>query len=400
MKPPMFDVAVAGGGVIGAATAWRLAQTGRRVVMIDNAEPGAATQAAGGMLAPVSELRHGEEDLHRLGLASAALYPEFVAELEAAAGIDTGYHRCGTLAVGFDADDAAEIGHAFEYQESLGLDVARMTGSECRRLEPVLATSVRGGMHVADDHQVDPRRLLEALGTACERAGVETIAATVNEVAAGQGDAVCSLGLASHQSVKAGQVVVATGSWTPRVGGIPPGITRAVRPVKGQLLRMRAGTQAVPLERTLRCVVRGQSIYLIPRADGRVLVGATVEEMGYDTAVTAGGVYDLLRDATQVVPGLKEFELEEVATGLRPGSVDNAPLIGKYEMPGAIIASGHYRNGILLAPVTAAIVAEIVETGQAPPIAAAFAPTRFASRSASPTDRSGSTTRSGKQGVS
>ncbi|MFI9362961.1 glycine oxidase ThiO [Kitasatospora sp. NPDC053057] len=373
------DVLVIGGGVIGLAVAWRAAQRGLRdVIVVDPDHGGGAAGVAAGMLAPVTELQYGEEPLLHLGMASNQRYETFAAELtEAAGGLDTGYRRCGTIAVALDSDDREELRELHAFHQRLGLDSSWLTGREARKLEPMLAPGVRGGLHVADDHQVDPRRLLTALVAACERAGVRLHRAEAVELLVNGGRATGAR-LSSGESLGADQIVLAAGPHSHRLPGLPEGVLPAVRPVKGQVLRLHVPDAYRPfLSRNVRAVVRGQHLYLVPRENGELVIGATTEEQGYDTTVTAGGVYELLRDAHELVPGITELPLRETAAGLRPGSPDNAPLLGPTSLPGLVAATGHYRNGVLLTPVTADLLADYLATGEVPELARPFTPTRF-----------------------
>ncbi|MFC9652924.1 glycine oxidase ThiO [Streptomyces sp. NPDC056937] len=374
------DVLVIGGGIIGLVTAWRAAQRGLRTAVTDPDPGGGAARVAAGMLAAVTELHYGEETLLGLNLASAARYPGFVAELEAASGQDTGYRTCGTLAVALDTDDRAQLRELHAFQRRSGLTSQWLTGRECRRLEPMLAPGVRGGLRVDDDHQIDPRRLAAALLTACERAGVVVHRAHADRLSVVR-DRAAGAVLADGSALGADQVVLAGGSLSGRLGGVPADVLPPVRPVKGQVLRLTVPRTYAPfLSRTLRASVRGSQVYLVPRENGELVVGATSEELGWDTTVTAGGVYQLLRDAHELVPGITELPLTEALAGLRPGSPDNAPLLGPTALPGLSLATGHYRNGVLLTPVTGDVMATVLTTGELPPEARAFSPSRFASR--------------------
>ncbi|MER5352975.1 glycine oxidase ThiO [Kitasatospora sp. NPDC002551] len=372
------DVLVIGGGIIGLVVAWRAAQRGLRVAVADPRPGGGAAQVAAGMLAPVTELQYGEEPLLRLGMASNERYAAFAAELtEASGGLDTGYRQCGTIAVALDSDDREELRELHAFHRRLGLDSQWLTGREARRLEPMLAPGVRGGLHVTDDHQVDGRRLAAALVEACERAGAVLHRSEVTELLVGN-DRATGARLATGGSVTAERVVLAAGSRSHLLPGLPPGVLPAIRPVKGQVLRLRVpGAYRPFLSRNVRAVVRGGHLYLVPRENGELVVGATTEEQGHDTTVTAGGVYELLRDAHELVPGITELPLVETGAGLRPGSPDNAPLLGPTALPGLVAATGHYRNGVLLTPVTGDLVAEYLATGTLPELARPFAPTRF-----------------------
>ncbi|UUN26412.1 glycine oxidase ThiO [Streptomyces sp. FIT100] len=377
---PSSDVLVIGGGIIGLVTAWRAARRGLSVALADPAPGGGAAQVAAGMLAAVTELHYGEETLLALNLASVRRYPEFVAELEEASGLETGYRRCGTLAVALDTDDRAALRELHALQSRCGLDSEWLTGRECRRLEPMLAPGVRGGLRVDGDHQIDPRRLATALVVACERAGVVFHRDWAERLSVVR-DRAAGAVLAGGREVAAEQVVLAGGSLSGRLHGVPEQVLPPVRPVKGQVLRLTVPAQYAPfLSRTVRAVVRGSHVYLVPRESGELVVGATSEELGWDTTVTAGGVYQLLRDAHELVPGLTELPLTETGAGLRPASPDNAPLLGPTELPGLLLATGHYRNGVLLTPVTGEVMADLLATGEVPDEARPFAPGRFSSR--------------------
>jgi glycine oxidase len=370
--PSAGDAVVVGGGVIGLGIAWRAALAGLQVTVVDAPGRG-ASWAAAGMLAPVTEVHYGEQALLRLNLAAAARWPAFVAELEERAGVSVGYRRCGTLIVARDSDDNAALDDLYRFQRGLGLQVERLRGRECRRLEPGLAPSVRGGIMAAGDHQVDNRALLAALVAACDRAAVRRRSARVAAVRV-ERDRVRGVVLAGGEALDASAVVLAAGCWSGTLGGLPPGAMPPVRPVKGQLLHLRGPAEAPLCQRN----VRGLEVYVVPRDDGRVVIGATVEEQGFDTTVTAGAVHDLLRAAFELLPEVTELELVETVAGLRPGSPDNAPMLGPSQLEGLVIAAGHYRNGILLTPVTADAMAELLVSGRVPEIVARFSPRRFA----------------------
>ena len=382
MARPHCDVLVIGGGIIGLGVAWRAAQHGLAVTVLDPAPGGGAVQVAAGMLAPVTELQYGEEPLLRLGMASNERYAAFTAELTEATGVDTGYRPTGTLAVALDSDDREELRELHAFQTRLGLTSHWLNGRECRRMEPMLAPGVRGGLHVTGDHQVDGRRLARALVEACGRAGV----VFDRSLAAGllvEGGRATGARTGAGTEWTAPQVVLAAGSRSHLLPGLPEGVLPPVRPVKGQVVRLHVPPAYRPfLSRNVRAVVRGQHIYLVPRADGELVIGATTEEQGHDTTVTAGGVYELLRDAHELVPGLTELPLVETGAGLRPGSPDNAPLLGPTSLPGLVAATGHYRNGVLLTPVTADLVGTYLATGVLPEPAVPFSPDRFRPKAA------------------
>ncbi|MFJ3230264.1 glycine oxidase ThiO [Streptomyces sp. NPDC086787] len=382
MSSGTSDVLVVGGGIIGLVTAWRAAQRGLATAVVDPEPGGGAARVAAGMLAAVTELHYGEQMLLGLNLASARRYPDFVAELTELTGHDLGYRRSGTLAVALDADDRADLRELHALQQRSGLEAEWLSGRECRRLEPMLAPGVRGGLRVDGDHQIDPRRLSDALTAACELAGVvfhRTWAERLSVVR----DRAAGVVTREGEVLDAGRVVLAAGSLSGRLAGVPDEVLPPVRPVKGQVVRLTVPARYAPfLSRTVRAVVRGGHVYLVPRENGELVVGATSEELGWDTTVTAGGVYELLRDAHELVPGITELPLTETRAGLRPGSPDNAPLLGPTGLDGLLLATGHYRNGVLLTPVTGDVMAYVLVTGELPEEARPFTPQRFAAPSA------------------
>jgi glycine oxidase len=376
------DVLVVGGGIIGLVTAWRAAQRGFATAVLDPEPGGGAAQVAAGMLAAVTELHYGEETLLGLNLASARRYPEFAAELTDLTGHDLGYRRCGTLAVALDADDRAHLRELHTLQRESGLESEWLSGRECRRLEPMLAPGVRGGLRVDGDHQIDPRRLAAALVAACERSGVVFHRVRAERLTVVR-DRATGVVTEDGTALATGQVVLAAGSLSGRLAGVPDAVVPPVRPVKGQVVRLTVPARYAPfLSRTVRAVVRGSHVYLVPRENGELVVGATSEELGWDTTVTAGGVYELLRDAHELVPGITELPLTETRAGLRPGSPDNAPLLGPTDLDGLLLATGHYRNGVLLTPVTGDALAHALATGELPEEARPFTPKRFTSGTA------------------
>ncbi|MBO0715097.1 MAG: FAD-dependent oxidoreductase, partial [Acidimicrobiales bacterium] len=262
------------------------------------------------------------------------------------------------------------------FQAELGLSAELLTGRECRRLEPLLAPGIRGGLLADGDHQVDSRALVRALLSALDRRGVEVRREAVAELLV-EGDRAVGVRLAGGDELSAGAVVLAAGCWSARLAGLPPEAAPPVRPVKGQILRLAGPASAKVASHNVRGLVRGSPVYLVPRSDGRLVIGATVEEKAFDTTVEAGAVYTLLRDAIELLPAVSELELVEARAGLRPGSPDNAPLAGWSVLQGLAVATGHYRNGMLLAPITASGVASLLAEGAVPPELEPFAPTRF-----------------------
>jgi glycine oxidase len=394
-----FDAIFVGGGVIGLSCAWRAARRGARVAVLERAEPPAgATRVAAGMLAPVGELAFGEPELLELTMASAQLYPGFVAELEAAGGETTGYTHQGALHIALDRDEAGELRRVHDLQRSLGLEAEWLPPRRCRELEPGLTPSFNGGVHAPGEAAIDPRALTRALLVALgsERAGMdagiearssadvdgvttqgqtEAVVRTGTEVVAGifAGERLVGVRTAAGEELRADAVVLAAGAWSGRAEWLPEHARPPVRPVKGQIVELRTRDGAAPCER----IVASERVYLVPRPDGRLIVGATSEERGFDTVVTAGGVHELLREAYRLLPDIAEMELVDSMAGLRPGTPDNLPLIGPGAVEGLVLATGHYRNGILLAPLTADAIASVLDGEQLPEAAAPAHPARL-----------------------
>lgn len=342
---------VVGAGVIGLSVAWRASVRGWRVTVVDP-EPGSgASGVAGGMLAPLTEAWPGEERLVVDGLRSLRMWPDFAAALTVDAGSAPGLRTDGTVAVAVDSADRGELDRVAEHLSQFGQDVERLTGRELRGLEPALGPAVRSGLLVPGDLAVDNRLLLSSLRAACERREVVFVPVPARQARPGAAD------LADGSTVDGDVVVVAAGAWS---AGLHPRLSGVIRPVKGEIIRLRARPSAVPPPvRTVRGHVHGRHVYLVPRDGGGVVLGATQYEAGFDTDVTVGGVRDLLRDAEEIVPGLSEYVLVEARAGVRPGSRDNLPQVGWLE-PGVLAATGHHRNGILLAPLTADAVLRLL----------------------------------------
>jgi glycine oxidase len=344
------------------------------VTVIDRGEhPGTGTSSvAAGMLAPISETLATELPLMRLGLESVERYPEFVAELTEASGMDTGYLRCGTLLAARDGDEAESLARELAFRQTLDLTVHRLLASEARRLEPALAPTLRLALEIPDDHAIDPRKLTAALAQALTTAGGELRLGVAVRGVSISNDRVTGVRLDDGSEIAAESVVVAAGPWSSALDGIPDGARIPIHPIKGQILRLHDPAGPGMLTRVLRT----GGGYLVPRGDGRYVLGATMEERGFDTTVTAGGVYDLLRNAFELLPSVTELVIDELSAGLRPATPDNAPAIGPGSVPGLHWAVGHYRHGILLTPITAElVVGALAGEGEIPD---EFAPARFA----------------------
>ena len=367
------DVVIVGAGIIGLATAWRASAQGLNVLVVDCSDPGlGASNVAAGMLAAVSEAELADEALLELCLDSAGRWPAFAAELESLTGMVTGYRACGTLLVAGDRDSAEALVREFDLRQRLSLRVSRVGSSAAHVLEPALGTAVRHAIDAPDDHCVDPRRVCEGLVDAARLAGATIRPRTGAREVRSDAGRITGLMLDDGTTVRCDAVVVAAGAWSGCLPGIPADARVPVRPVKGQTLRLRDPAGPGLIEHVLRF----DSGYIVPRSDGRFVVGATVEDRGFDTSVTAWGIHQLLRDAAEIVPGLLELIVEETIAGLRPGTPDNAPVLGPTdELDGLYYATGHYRNGVLLAPITAELTVAALLGAETP---ARFSPDRFA----------------------
>lgn len=368
-----YDTIVVGGGVIGLCIAWRTSQLGLSTIVCERGtEPRGASWAAAGMLAPVTEATFGEDRLLRLNLESANLYPGFLQELSDSTGMSIESSVEGTLFAAVHRDQWEALARLYDFQRSVGLPAEWLDSAACRDLEPGLHPGTRAAIFAPRDVAVDPRRVLDALTIAVRRAGGEIrFSSAVGTVHAAPDGGVS---LESGERLSSAAVVLSAGCWSGSIEGSPPELARALRPVKGQILRLQNPRSEPPL---LNHVVRTEDVYMVPRATGELAVGATVEEKGFDTTLTAGAVVDLLKAAEQAAPGIREYELSEAVAGLRPGTPDNAPLLGKTSVDGVIAATGHFRNGVLLAPITASAIATLIAKGEAPDDIAGFECTRF-----------------------
>ncbi|MBU6212972.1 MAG: glycine oxidase ThiO [Actinomycetales bacterium] len=347
-------VVIVGAGVIGLACAWRAERAGWRVSIVDPHPMHGASWAAAGMLAPVTESTPTEPGVLELGLRAAALWPGFAEQLCEDAGQPCGYNPAGTTVVGLDRDDATELRRLQDQLIAHSLPFTPLTTSQAREHEPALAPGLAAAMLVPGDTSVDNRALLGALSAVVDRRGITLVRERASAVSAE------SVRTATGEAIAADAVVVAAGIDTP---ALVPGLD--IRPVKGQILRvlMTAATGRL-LSGTVRATVHGRHVYLVPRSNGEIVIGATMEERGRDIAVTVGAVGDLLHDARLVVPGIDECELVETWAGLRPVSRDNLPVMRVID--DVLVCSGHGRNGILLAPLAAQTVQDLLNGRHAP----------------------------------
>jgi glycine oxidase len=367
------EVIIIGAGVVGLGAAWRLAERGAAVTVFDKAGAGqGASYAAAGMLAACAEAEPGEEALVALGRRGQALWPDFAAEVEQASGLSVDLRREGSLVLALTADDQKRLRHHLAFQQGLGLPLEWISAAEVRRREPHLAPAIAGAVWSPEDHQVDNRKLVAALRIAAERAGATVREHTpVERIIVANGRA-SGITLADGSEIPADVVVLAAGAWSRGIAGLAPALRPPVRPVKGQMIAL---AMDVPL---ISHVVWAPGVYLVPRNDGRLLLGATVEEKGFDTALTAGGVLSLLEAAWRALPAIEELPVAEMWVGHRPGSRDDAPIVGPGPVEGLVYATGHHRNGILLAPVTADAIARLVLDGAVDPAIRPFGIDRFA----------------------
>jgi len=368
-------IIIVGAGVIGLGVAWRAAARGLPVRVLErSAVPAGASVSAAGMLAAHAEIALDERALIELAEFSSGLWPDFVAELEEASDRDVEYEACGSLIVALDRDDAERLQHLLRYMHARSFPVRWMHADAAREEEPLLSSHTTGAVLCPRDDRINPRALVSALYEAALRAGaqidVETEVSRV-EISAG---AVTGVVLADGSVIESERVVIAAGAWSPQIEGLGAMQPR-IRPVKGQILAL-APSPSVGAP-ALRRVVRGPDAYLVPRRDGRLIVGATSEERGFDTQMTAGGVFELLRGAYEVAPYIYELDLVDMWTGHRPASRDNAPILGGCDIDGLFFCTGHYRNGIQQAPASVALMSALL-AGEAPALALApFLSNRF-----------------------
>lgn len=371
------DVLIVGGGVVGLACAWRLAGEGMRVRVLEAERPGAgASGVAAGMLAPVGEASWGEDRLLAMALRSHELWPGFAAELERATGGEVGFLPYGAVHVALDGDEAAALGERFALMQAHGLNASWLRPRECRRLEPGLSPALAGGVSAPHEAAVDPRMLLGALERAARGAGAAVELGTAVDGLVLEGGVVTGARCGDRE-LRATTTVLAAGSWSAS-DWLPPEARPPVRPVKGQILTLR-GAAAQPVCERIVCSER---IYMVPRGDGRLIVGATVEELGLDRRITAGGVLELLREGYRALPDIAELELVETIAGLRPATPDNLPLLGAAAIDGLVLATGHFRNGILLAPFSALAIADLIAGREPAAESLAADPGRFAQAAA------------------
>jgi glycine oxidase len=371
--PERADVAIVGAGLIGLSVAWRLAAAGLAVAVIERGRAGdGASLAATGMLAAAAEHEPGGEALLPLCLESQRLWHPFRDDLEAASGLSIDYRREGTLVVALGRDEVERLRFRHDLQRRDGLAVEWLSGPAIRAREPGLRPTVTAGLFCADDHQVDPARVMAALRLALRAAGGRLIEGCAVEALEREGGRVVGLRTGAG-AVRAATTIIASGAWAGE-GGLLPDLALPVRPLKGQSMALAVTPRSGGIDH----VVWTEQVHMAPKGDGTLIVGATVEETGFDPDLTAGGLFALLEGARRALPGIEEMRIAGIWSGYRPTSDDDAPILGE-AAPGLVLAAGHHRNGYLLAPVTAAAIAGLLVDGALPPVAAPFGLARFRS---------------------
>jgi glycine oxidase len=368
----MDKILIIGGGIIGLSTGWQLAKKGYDVEILERGKAGtSASYAAAGMLAPQAEMGFEDIELFNLCRSSLAMYPDFVNELFEDSGIKVEVEKTGCILPGFDRDDGERLRRLYNFREKINLPVVWLTGSEAREVEPFLSPKSNGAIWIEDDAQINNRKLLEGLKTAFENCGGKLYEDhNVDKVIIRNGKVT---GSHFHGiNVEYDKIIVCAGAWSKQIEGIPENLLPPVRPVKGQIINLK-------LNDTCRItkVVRAPDVYLLPKSDGRLVVGASNEEMGFDTNPTAGEIFRLLERAWEAVPSVYDLPIESIDVGLRPGSRDHQPIIGDTEIDGLYFATGHYRNGVLLTPITAYGLSSWISSGKKPDSLEHFQLSRF-----------------------
>lgn len=376
--PSSVDVVVIGAGVIGLSIGWRLARRGLSVAVVDAGPAGGGTSAAAtGMLAASAEHEPGGGPLLELARESLALWPALRRDAEAESGLSIDYRDEGTLIVAVGRDEVERLRFRHKMQRDAGLDARWLAGSAVLALEPGLRPNIAGGILCPGDHQVDPRSTLQALKAAFLGQGGRLAEATPVERLEMEGGRAAGI-VTSAGICRAGTVIVASGAAIAAGGLLPTELHVPIRPLKGQSMALRSRPAfgrkaALPVDH----VIWTSDIHIAPKTDGRMIVGATMEEAGFDASVTAGGLYALLDGVRRVLPGAEEMVVEAVWAGFRPTSEDDAPILGQTVVQGLVLAAGHHRNGYLLAPVTARAIEDLVVDGAIRGAAAGFGLDRF-----------------------
>ena len=363
-----FDVAIAGGGLIGGAIAFELAWAGLQVALFDRQQPGeGASWAAAGILSPAPE-NAGMISTVPLGRASLQLYPEFVAAVEEISGQSVGYRARGTLEALFSTDAQEKLSTIIALHHGLGLKAEPVSAEDAREIEPALSPELEAAVFRPDEACVDNRALTKAVLTAAQHSGLKTFARSKVQSIAKDGGR-CDGLFVDGEKVESRWTVIAAGCSSAEIKGAAH--YAPVRPAKGQMIALR------PKDLSIERVLWSDDVYLVPRNDGRILAGATVEYVGFDKDVTVGAVQKILTAALQLAPALTDAQIEETWAGLRPDAPDHLPIIGPTDLEGLLIATGHFRSGILLAPITAKLIREWITTQSVSQDWAPFSPMRF-----------------------
>jgi glycine oxidase len=373
-----FDVAIAGGGVIGASIAMELARSGLRVMLFDRQKPGQeASWASAGIISSAPE-NPGMIATVELAKRSAALYPEFVALVEEVSGQSTGFRRKGTLGALFSQNAKAELSTIIALHHGLGLKAEPLRAEDARELEPALSEEIAAAVLRTDEASIDNRALTSAVLESAQRSGAEILAGTSVKAVWREGKRCRGL-ILQNEKVEAKWTIIAAGCFSGTIEGVSP--YAPVRPAKGQMVALRA--DELKIER----VLWSDNVYLVPRNDGRILAGATVEYAGFDKRVTAGGIEEILSAAIELAPGLKNARIEETWAGLRPDSSDHLPILGPADLDGLLMATGHFRSGILLTPITARLIREWITEQKVSLDWERFSPLRFRSEATASAQR-------------
>lgn len=370
-----LNIAVIGGGIAGLSVSFRLAKMGHKVSIYDPAAAKGASYAAAGMLAPASEVNFSEIPLLRLMQRSGEMWKSFASEIELIAGMNIGYRTEGTLLIGFDQNDASELKRICEFQREFGIEVTQLSRSLVKELEPNLNASVSFVSLIRSDHQVDNRQLLKALITSLQKFGVDIVNSLVTAIHRNSNNRY-SFSLQNGEKHEPDVLILAPGAMTDTIGGLPDEISAAIRPVKGQIIRVISKEKNL-LSHVLRAEVANQSVYLVPRCTGEIVIGATQEEVGFDDTAKIRPIAELLANACRVLPAIGEAHFAEQLVRYRPGSVDNAPIIGQYYETNLYLSLGYFRHGILLSAALSEYLAQAIETGKSPPEILEFGPMRL-----------------------
>ncbi len=370
-----LQIGVVGGGVAGLSAAFRLAKHGHEVTVFDPEPAMGASYAAAGMLAPASEASFSEIPLLRLMQHSNELWPEFAAELEEISRVPVGLRMEGTLVIGYEPNDARDLERLAEFQNELGIEVTRLTRHQLRELEPELGGPFPFAAMIDSDNQLDNRALMKSLLKAVELLGVRLVRNAVKSVHS-LGPNIYEFYLDDDTAVRPEIILLAAGSHLGDIGGLPALISGSIRPVKGQILRVQAPSPTL-LRHVVRSKTYGKTLYMVPRVSGEIVIGATQEEVGFNTTAKVRPIAEMLTNATLLLPGLGEADFTEQMVRFRPGSFDNAPILGRYEDSNLFLCLGHFRHGILLSAAISKYVAASIETGRQPPEIEQFSASRL-----------------------